>query len=121
MVGFEKLRIWQKANDLRQQLYKLTKLLPSEYRFRIKDQLDRSASSVGANIAEGYASYYYNDKIKCFYISRKEAAETQNHIRVLENMQFITKATADKLVEEYEGLIKGINAYINYICSKKER
>jgi four helix bundle protein len=58
--------------------------LPREEQFRKRDQIERSSSAVPDNIAEGYAAYYYNDKIKSMFIARKEAAETQNHIEALD-------------------------------------
>lgn len=118
MAGFEKLRIWQKAHDLMMKLHNIVKKLPSEEKYRIKGQIERASSSVCDNIAEGYSSYYYNDKIKGMYTARKEAGETQNHIRTLESKKYIDSELSNGLINEYEGLVKGINSYINYIRDK---
>lgn len=118
--GFENLRIWKKAYDLMLKIHELCKSLPKDERFQIKDQIERSSSSVMDNISEAYATYYYNDKIKCSYISRKEAAETQNHIRKMEGKQYIDAETAEALIQEYEGLIRGINAFINSVKQKRD-
>ncbi len=120
MAGFESLRIWQKAHELMAAIHVISKSLPIEEKYRIKDQIERSSSSVGANIAEGYSSYYYNDKIKGMYTARKEASETQNHIRAMESRKYLSKEESDKLMVDYDGLIKGINAYINYIRDKRK-
>ena len=119
MNGFEKLKIWQKAHSLMIEIFEIVKKLPIEEKYRIKGQIERSSASVGANIAEGYTSYYFQDKIKCLYIARKEAGETQNHIRVLEVRKYVHCETSNHLVNEYQGLIKGINAFINYIRDKQ--
>ena len=118
---FEDLRIWQKAHSLMVEVFEVVTKLPSEERYRIKDQIERSSSSVGANIAEGYTSYYFKDKMKCFYVARKEAGETQNHIRVLEARRYIDQDRSAALVNEYQILIKGINAFINYIRRKQTK
>lgn len=120
MAGFEKLRIWQKAHELMLKIHEIAKKMPAEEKYRIKAQIERSSSSVCDNIAEGYSSYYYNDKIKGMYTARKEAGETQNHIMTLESKKYINNNSAKELKEEYEGLIKGINAYINYIRDKRK-
>jgi len=115
--GFENLRIWQKAYELMQAIHEICRTLPrTEY--RLKDQAERSSSSVPDEISEGYGSYYFKEKTKCFYTARREATETQNHIRKMEGKRCINKDVSDKYVSEYEGLIRGINAYINYIKQK---
>ena len=73
VAGFEKLWVWQKALKLMQEIHLFCKTMPKDERFRLRDQIERCTSSVCDNIAEGYTSYYYNDKIKGFNIARKEA------------------------------------------------
>ena len=63
--------------------------------------------------------YYYQDKIKCFYIARKEAGETQNHIRAIGDKKYIATAKANDLIFRYEEIIRGINGYINWIRRKR--
>ena len=119
VAGFEKLWVWQKAYSLMQKIHEFCRSLPREERFRLKDQIERSSSSVCDNIAEGYTSYYYQEKIKGFNIARKEAGETQNHIRKLSGKNYLMEQCAQKWVEEYEEVIRGINGFIRYIREKK--
>ena len=65
-------------------------------------QVERSSSSVCDNIAEGYTTYYYNDKIKGFNIARKEAGETQNHVRKMSGKNYLSAEQSQKWVERYE-------------------
>lgn len=120
MAGFEKLRIWEEAYKLMLEIHELAKKLPWSERFSLRSQIDRSSSSVPDNIAEGYSSFYYKDKLKGMYIARKEAAETQNHLRKMEGKKYISKLAADALVDRYDGLIKGINAFVRYIIGKQK-
>src|SRR4030042_3035639 len=83
VAGFEKLWVWQKAYKLMLEIHKSCKKIPVKERFKLIDQIERCSSSVCDNIAEGYTAYYYKEKIKGFYIARKEAGETQNQIRKL--------------------------------------
>lgn len=117
--GFESLRIWQEAHSLMGEMHKICKTLPREERYQLKDQAERSSSSVVDAIAEGYGTYYYNDKLKSFYLARREATETQSHARKMETKGYITSEAADSLIARYENLIKGINGYINYIKKKR--
>ncbi|MDD5382089.1 MAG: four helix bundle protein [Candidatus Margulisbacteria bacterium] len=119
MPTFRDLRIWQEAISLMMKVHELCKTLPKEERFQLIDQASRSASSVPDNIAEGYTSYHYKDKINRFYDSRKEAGETQNHIIKMEKKYYIKREVAENLFNEYLILIKGINGYVNYLKRKR--
>ncbi|MBI4713481.1 MAG: four helix bundle protein [Planctomycetes bacterium] len=120
MPSFEDLIIWQKTHKLMLRIHEIASRLPKEERFGVGGQIKRSSSSVSDNIAEGYGSYYYNDKIKKFYVSRGEATETQNHLRSLEGKGCLKSEETNELVTEYTGVIKGINGYVNYIRRKRK-
>ena len=119
VAGFEKLWVWQKAHELMREIHSFCRKLPRDERFRLRDQIERSSSSVCDNIAEGYATYYYNDKIKGFNVARKEAGETQNHVRKLSGKNYLDAEQSQKWVERYEEVVRGINGYIRYIREKK--
>lgn len=73
------------------------------------------------NIAEGHTSYYYQDKIKGFNTARKEAGETQNHIRALADKHYITENKARDIIARYEEVIRGINGYTRWVREKRDK
>jgi len=95
MPSFRDLWIWQEAHQLMLEIHKFCKSLPREERFRKRDQIERSSSSVPDNITEAYTAYYYNNKIKGMYIARREAGETQNHLEALTGKGYLSRAKAD--------------------------
>jgi len=119
-AGFEKLWIWQESKGLMLEIANICQTLPRDERFRLRDQVERSSSSVSDNIAEGYTAYYYNDKIKGMYTARKEAGETQNHVRKMEGRKYIPSQLADDLVSWYERVIIGLNNFISFIAEKRD-
>ena len=119
VAGFEKLWVWQKAHKLMQDLHSFCRTLPKTEDYRLRDQIERCSSSVCDNIAEGYSAYYYKEKIKGFYIARKEAGETQNQIRKLAGKNYLNREQSQNWVEEYEQIIRGINGYVRYIRKKR--
>jgi len=119
IAGFEKLWVWQKSHKLMQEVHQFCKTMPRAEMFRLRDQIERCSSSVCDNIAEGYTSYYYKEKIKGFHIARKEAGETQNHIRNLSAKKYLEADRSQVWVEGYEEVIRGINGYIRHIREKK--
>ncbi|MCX5726992.1 MAG: four helix bundle protein [Candidatus Saganbacteria bacterium] len=113
--------MWQKAHSLRITIYEICKSLPKGEFYRLRDQIERSSNSVADNIAEGNSAYYYNNKIKSFYDARKEAAETQNHIRNLEDKRYITSKMAKSMISEYEQITRGINGMIRRVSEKRDK
>ena len=51
---FTDLETWKLAHELMLDVYQFVKLLPPSEKFKRVDQLERSSSSIPANIAEGY-------------------------------------------------------------------
>jgi len=52
-VGYKKLTVWHKADDLAYQVYVETRSFPREETYGITSQLRRAALSVPTNIVEG--------------------------------------------------------------------
>jgi len=121
MPTFRDLWIWQESHKLMLEIHQFCKSLPKQEIYRIRDQIERSSSSVADNIAEGYSAYYFNEKIKGMYVARKEAGETQNHIQSLIGKRYLEGKRGGKWIEKYEKVKAGINSYINYIHTKKQR
>ncbi len=120
MPNFRDLWIWQESHKLMLEIHEFVKTLPRDEKFRKRDQIERSSSSVPDNIAEGYAAYYYNEKIKGMMTSRKEAGETQNHIEALVGKKYLSRENGDEWFNRYEKVIAGINSYVNYIRQKRD-
>jgi len=116
----EKLWIWQKANKLNLEIYTITKRLPKHEMYNLRSQIERSSKSVKDNIAEANESYYYEDKQKSLFIARKEAAETQNHIREMEHKNYLSPNKSQCMIDEYEEVKRGINGLVRSVAEKKE-
>lgn len=102
------------------EIHEFVKGLPRDERFRKRDQIERSSSSVPDNISEGYTAYYFNDKIKGMLTARKEIGETQNHIEALVGKKYLSRSEGDIWFNRYEKVMAGINSYVNYIRDKRD-
>jgi four helix bundle protein len=63
---FYDLDVWKIGHDLVMDIYRVTTTFPQEEKYGLISQIQRAASSVTANIAEGFSRYHYRDKIR-FY------------------------------------------------------
>ena len=53
MHRFEELKIWQKAMDITEGVYKMSSSFPKEEKYGLTSQIRRCAVSIPSNIAEG--------------------------------------------------------------------
>jgi len=75
--GYEKLMVWQKADELAYQVYMATKTFPKEELYAMTSQLRRAALSVPTNIVEGYARQGKNEFRQFANIALGSLAETK--------------------------------------------
>ncbi|MFH0951655.1 MAG: four helix bundle protein [Patescibacteria group bacterium] len=110
--SFLDLKVWQKAQYLAEQIYRITRTFPKDEVFGLTTQLRRSAVSVAANIAESHGRYHYKDKLRSLYISRAEICEIRSHLRIALSQNYINKKDFKTIDDDYDGLTIGINCFI---------
>jgi four helix bundle protein len=74
---FSDLTVWQRAHELTLETYRLTEKFPRSEQFGIVSQMRRAATSVSANIAEGFGRRPTKELLRCLQISRGELEETR--------------------------------------------
>jgi len=85
---YKELKVWQKAIDLVEQVYLLTKSYPNEEKFGLVSQMRRAAVSVPANIAEGYGRTHLGDYLRHLSISRGSLLELETHLTIAARLGF---------------------------------
>jgi four helix bundle protein len=117
--NFYDLEAWKKGHVLVLEVYKITKDFPKEELYGIVSQLRRAASSITANIAEGFARYHFKDKIRFYYQARGSGAEVHNFLLLAKDLGFITKEQSKKLCETADEVGRLINGLIRSIENQK--
>lgn len=101
---FTHLDAWKKNHELVLEVYKLTRNFPKEEMFGLTSQIRRAASSITANIAEGYGRYHYKDKAKFYLIARGSATETQDQLITAKDLGYLSEEDYNRVkVISYEG------------------
>lgn len=86
---FTDLDVWKINYKLTLMIYKVTEKFPKSERFGIIDQLRRAASSIIANIAEGWGRYHFADKIRFYYQARGSSSEVQNFLILANGLGYL--------------------------------
>jgi len=113
--NFYDLEAWKKGHELTKEIYRITKKFPKEELYGIISQLRRAASSITANIAEGFARYHFKDKTRFYYQARGSVAEVQNFLFLSRDLNFIDSKTCENLQEESKCVAQLINGLIRSI------
>ena len=119
--SFEDLDVWKHCRELKLKFEKLAKSLPPEEKFRLSDQIIRSARSTTQNIAEGYGRFYYQENIQFCRVSRASLYELLDHLITCLDNDYIKEKEYSLLRTETITGIKLINVYIRYLNKLKDK
>jgi four helix bundle protein len=89
MTHFSDLDVWKKAHALAIDVYRATEAFPPRERFGIAAQMRRSASSIGANIAEGFGRRPLRDKARFYNVAEGSARELENFVLLSRDLGFM--------------------------------
>jgi four helix bundle protein len=78
--SFTELEVWKKMRHLKIKVDTIAKDFSIEEKFKLTDQLIRSARGVNSAIAEGHGRYTFPNRIHYCIIARGSLSETYNHL-----------------------------------------
>ena len=113
---YKDLIVWQKAMDLAEQTYLLTRNFPKEELYGLTSQLRRAAVSVPSNIAEGQARQSTAEFRNFLSIAQGSLAEVETQILLAIRFQYLTpqqSAQALSLREEVSKMLSGLRSKLN--------
>ena len=117
---FTDLKVWQDAHKCTVKIYKSTASFPKNEEFGLSSQIRRAASSIGANIAEGFGRFHFKDKARFFQNSRGSAFELQNHIYLARDLGYINNKDAIETSLEVDEILREINGLIRSISNRTD-
>ncbi len=112
MRNFKELVVWQKAHQVVLEVYYITRNFPAGERLGLVSQLRQSAASVPANIAEGCGRKSDRDFSRFLSIAAGSASETEYHIPLAHDLNFIGKHEYLKLDQQINEIKRMLNAFI---------
>ena len=90
MNGVEKLIVWNKSIKLAKEIYNYTNNNDKISKdFWLRDQIQRSAVSIGSNIAEWYDRWSSKEYIRFLYIAKWSCSELKTQIFIASEIWYI--------------------------------
>ncbi len=111
VTKYSELVAWQKAMDLVEEVYKITKSFPPDERFGLTNQLCRASVSIPSNIAEGQ-SRASRDFVRYLSIAQGSLAEVETQMLIAERLGYMNGSSLGKfqtLAADTGRLIHGLS------------
>ncbi len=112
---FKKIKVWQLADILVIEIYRVTKGFPKEELYGITSQLRRAAVSVPTNIAEGANREHVKEYLQFLNISKGSAAEVKYLLHLANQLEYLSpheyeklESMADEVARMLHGLIASV-------------
>jgi len=95
---YRKLKVWVRALDWTEQIYRATAHWPRDERFGLISQIRRSSVSVASNIAEGAARRTTGEFIRFVGIAQGSLAEAETQLLLASRLGYLPNAQAGALL-----------------------
>ena len=98
--------------DLAADCYRATRSFPKDELYGLTSQIRRAASSVPANIAEGYGRKTRGEYIQFLYIAQGSLKELETHWLLAERVQLVEVSTVAPVLASCEAVGKLLAALL---------
>ncbi|HEV2081688.1 MAG TPA: four helix bundle protein [Brevundimonas sp.] len=110
--SYRDLRVWQRAMDVAQAVYELTRSFPREEQFGMTAQARRAAASVAANIAEGYGRSSKGSYLNFLRIAQGSLKEAETHLLLGVRVGLVTETASAPILTQADELGRMLRALI---------
>ncbi len=128
ITRFEDIEAWQTARELTQQIYKVTAQGQFTRDYGLRDQVQRAAVSIMANIVHpvkyirwtisrgrGFDANSDDEFVRFLSYALRSATEVQSHLYVAADQGYISKDEFTQLYDQATEVKKLISGFIRYL------
>ena len=106
------LKVYRASLELSHRSWEIYSNLDNSLKYHIGNQFLNACDSVGANIAEGFGRFHYNDKIRFYYNARGSLFEVKHWIYLLHQRELIREDEYRTILSLTENIGKMLNSFI---------
>ncbi|OFW39443.1 MAG: four helix bundle protein [Acidobacteria bacterium RIFCSPLOWO2_12_FULL_60_22] len=113
MKSYKELEVWQRAIELVTDIYAVSRGFPPSERYGLASQMQRAATSVPANIAEGWGRGSRKEYLQFLKIARGSLMELETHIVVANALGYISNPDVQRIEKKLESVAMMLNRLIS--------
>lgn len=106
--NFKELLVWKKSIELVKSIYQLTSILPSDERFGLISQMNRSSVSIPSNIAEGSGRSSEKEFVHFLNISISSSYELETQLIITNELFQVDIECVIGQISEVQKMILGL-------------
>lgn len=114
-IRLQDLEVYKLSRELSKISWEIYDRLDWDRKKVIGDQFIRAVDSIGANIAEGYGRFSFNDRIRFYHISRGSLLESRHWMELLSERNLVSKDASEALNKLSNNLGIGLNIFIKTV------
>ena len=118
---FEDIQAWQQARELTRRMYDCTRLGDFAKDFGLRDQVQRAAVSVMANIAEGFERDGRREFIQFLSQAKGSCGEVRSHLYVALDQRYLTPDEFQGLTELALATSRMLSGLMTYLRQSEKR
>jgi len=96
--SYRELKVWQRAMDLIEQCYHITRSFPADERFGLTSQIRRASVSVAANIAEGQGRNHTKEFLNHLSMARGSLMEVETLLLASQRVGIIPQESLEPIL-----------------------
>jgi len=97
---YRELEVWQRSRAIAKMAYLLTGVFPKEELYGMTSQIRRAATSIPANIAEGWGRHYPAELIQFLRTANGSRTELETHLMVSVDVGLCAEEKIQPLLNE---------------------
>jgi four helix bundle protein len=98
--SYQDLEVWQRGMNLAEAVWRLTRAFPKEELFGLTSQMRRAASSIPANLAEGWGRRGQKEFRQFLHIAQGSLQELETHLLLAARVTLASEDQAKPLLQE---------------------
>ena len=96
--NYQELIAWQRAMDLVESVYKVSRVFPREEIYSLTSQIRRAAVSIPSNIAEGQGRRTTSDFLRHLSIAYGSLREVETQLLIAQRLSYLTAAQLEPVM-----------------------
>ncbi len=116
--SYRDLLVWQRAMELAVRCYEETKAFPKDEIYGLTSQIRRCATSIAANIAEGYGRDSSGAYVQFLKVAQGSLKELETHVILATRLTYIGAEIESGLLSETDEIGRMLRALIRSIQSR---
>jgi len=119
---FEELNVYQRARELTNQIYELTRQPTFSRDYSLIDQIRRASVSIMSNIGEGFEKGTNAEFIQALFVAKGSCAEVRVQLQIALDQKYLdpeTYANVSDKCRMISGMIANLIKYLRGVKSSK--